>query len=121
MDKKNNKNGFAIKLTKYQKEILNNYINAINSKIKVDGVLLYGSRAYGNPNKYSDVDIVVISPDFKNKNFFKRIDWLTKKRIDVADTISMDVIGYTPKEFLNIEKKSAIMAKAKKDGAWIYK
>ena len=40
-------------------------------------------------------------------------------RKDVAEDMAMDVVGYTPKEFSNIEKESAILKKAKKDGVWI--
>jgi len=64
---------------------------------------------------------VVISSSFKRKNFDQRIDWLTKERLGIADTIAMDVFGYTPQEFATIEDESAIMAKAKKDGVWLYK
>jgi len=32
----------------------------------------------------------------------------------------MDIVGYTPQEFRDIEKHSAIMAYAKKHGKWIY-
>lgn len=117
MDSKTSKN----KLTIYQKKIVKNYIKVINDKITVNGVLLYGSNAYGKPTKHSDVDLVIISSDFKKQNFFRRIDWLTRQRINVADTIAMDIIGYTPQEFSTIEKESAIMAKAKKDGKWLFR
>lgn len=120
MDKKNNTIRKS-KLKKPQVKIINNYIKSINKKINVAGVLLFGSYAYGKPRKFSDVDLVVISPDFQRKKFFKRIDWLTNERMDIADTIAMDIIGYTPKEFSDIENKSAIMEKAKKDGIWLYK
>lgn len=109
------------KLKKEQLAIINNYIEAIGKKIALKGVLLFGSYAYGKPDRSSDVDLVIVSPDFKRKNFFKRIDWLTRERMDIADTIAMDVIGYTPKEFSYIEKESAIMQKAKKDGVWLYR
>ncbi|MFH1192441.1 MAG: nucleotidyltransferase domain-containing protein [bacterium] len=119
MDKKNN-NRRKSKLNKAQIEIINNYISSINKKIDVAGVLLFGSYAYGKPKKFSDVDLVIISSDFQRRNFFKRMDWLTRERMGIADDVAMDVIGYTPKEFSNIEDKSAIMEKAKKDGIWLY-
>jgi len=120
MDKKDN-NRKKSKLKKTQVEIINSYIKNINKKIDISGVLLFGSYAYGKPKKFSDVDLVVISPDFQRRKFFNRIDWLTRERMNVADTIAMDVVGYTPKEFANIEDESAIMEKAKKDGIWLYK
>lgn len=71
--------------------------------------------------KHSDVDLIVLSPDFNKKEFKNRLQWLSRMRDDITYQIAMDIIGYTPKEFAEIEKHSAIMAKAKKDGKWIYK
>jgi len=88
---------------------------------KIKKVLLFGSFAYGSPTKHSDVDLAIISSDFRKQDFWERVNFLTKMRRDIADTIAMDIIGYTPQEFRHIEKHSAIMAKAKKDGKWIYR
>lgn len=33
-------------------------------RIKVNKVILYGSRASGNAHEYSDIDIAIVSPDF---------------------------------------------------------
>lgn len=106
---------------RFPKKIVNNYLKHLESKIKIKGVLLFGSFAYGNPDKHSDVDLAVISSDFRKQDFWKRVNFLTKMRRNIADQIAMDIIGYTPSEFRHIEKHSAIMAKAKKDGKWIYK
>jgi len=111
----------AEKTVKFPKKIVNHYIRQINKKIKVSGVLLFGSFAWGRPTKHSDVDLVIISPDFTKKEFNNRLQWLSRMRDDVTYQIAMDVIGYTPKEFSDIEKESAIMAQAKKKGKWIYK
>lgn len=104
---------------KFPAKIVNNYLDVLKKEINVHSALLFGSFAYGQPHRDSDVDLVVISSDFAKQDFDDRLDWLTLKRIDVADTIAMDVIGYTPKEFATIEKHSAIMARAKQDGKWL--
>lgn len=39
-------------------------------------IILYGSYATGMPREDSDIDIVVISEDFKNKSYWERIDIL---------------------------------------------
>ncbi|MFH1838082.1 MAG: nucleotidyltransferase domain-containing protein [Candidatus Kuenenbacteria bacterium] len=83
-------------------------------------MLLFGSYAWGKPSKHSDIDLVVISPDFKKKEFSNRLQWLSRMRDDFTCQAAIDIIGYTPKEFFDIEKHSAIMAKAKKHGKWIY-
>ena len=106
---------------KFPKKIVNHYINNLEQKIKVEGVLLFGSFAWGKPTKHSDVDLAIISPSFSKRNFDKRLDLLIDARDKIAFQIAMDIVGYTPEEFDQIEKHSAIMAKAKKDGKWIYR
>ncbi|MFH1890416.1 MAG: nucleotidyltransferase domain-containing protein [Candidatus Kuenenbacteria bacterium] len=104
---------------KFPKKIVTHYIKCLQKHIDIDGVLLFGSFAYGNPTKHSDVDLVVISPDFIRKSFDSRLDFLTHLRDKQARQIAMDVIGYTPKEFSQAEKFSAILSQAKKKGKWL--
>lgn len=105
---------------KFPKKTVDYYINKIGRKMPLTGVLLFGSFAYGKPDKNSDVDLVVISNGFKKMHFDDRLDWLNAQRDKETYKIAMDVIGYTPAEFNTIEKHSAIMAYAKKHGTWIY-
>jgi len=44
----------------------------INKSIKVDKLILYGSRAKGNFHRYSDFDLLILSPDFKGIPWYKR-------------------------------------------------
>ena len=37
--------------------------------IRVDKVILYGSRVSGRHHKYSDIDVAVVSPDFGKDRF----------------------------------------------------
>jgi len=105
------------KTTNFSKKIINEYLEKISSQIKVEGVLLFGSYAYGQPDKHSDVDLIVVSPDFEKMN--DRLFWLTQQREGVATGVAMDIFGYTPEEFANIEKESAVMGYAKKHGQWL--
>ncbi len=103
----------------YPQKIVNHYISNLRNKINVKGVLLFGSFAYGKPTKDSDVDLIVVSPDFSKIR--DRLIWLSRMRDDITYQIAMDIIGYTPQEFDNLEKHSAIGAIAKKKGKWIYR
>jgi len=109
----------ATETVRFPKKIVNYYINTIKKKIRIKGVLLFGSFAWGKPTKHSDVDLVIISPDFSRIR--NPLQWLSRMRDDITYQIAMDIIGYTPKEFTHIEKHSAIMSIAKKKGKWIYK
>lgn len=109
------------KNVKFPREIVSHYIGELKKDIRVNGVFLFGSFAYGTPTKHSDVDLAVVSSDFNRMDFEKRMDWLQQKRDKTAFQIAMDLIGYTPREFRDVEKHSAIMAYAKKHGKWIYR
>lgn len=55
----------------------------ISTKIKIDGIYLFGSYANGNPHEYSDVDIAVVSNDFEGVRFS---DSLKVSRIIIDST-----------------------------------
>ena len=105
----------------FPRTIVDHFVTTLSRKIPVEGVLLFGSFAYGNPTKHSDVDLVIISPDFKKMEFWDRVGWLSQQRDKTSMQAAMDVIGYTPEEFAHAHEWSAIMAKAKKDGMWLKK
>ncbi|PKN70771.1 MAG: DNA polymerase beta [Deltaproteobacteria bacterium HGW-Deltaproteobacteria-12] len=42
------------------------------SGLNVQKIIVFGSQVSGKSNDGSDIDIIVISDDFKNKNIFKR-------------------------------------------------
>lgn len=109
----------ASKTIIFPQKIVNHYISNLRNKINVKGVLLFGSFAYGKPTKDSDVDLIVISPNFSK--IHDRLIWLSNMRDDTTYQIAMDIIGYTPQEFKSLEKYSAIGAIAKKKGKWLYK
>lgn len=104
---------------KFPKAVTQHYISAVRKRIPVHGALLFGSFAYGKPTKHSDVDLIIISPRFAKIR--DRLVWLQRIRDKKTYQVAMDIVGYTPKEFSTIERQSATMAKAKKDGKWIYK
>ncbi len=105
------------KTIKFPQQIISHYLALLQKKIVLEGVLLFGSFAWGKPTKHSDVDLAIISSDFKKiKN---SLQWLSRMRDEKSCQVAMDVIGYTPEEFADIENHSAIMTKAKKQGKWI--
>ena len=61
-----------IDIEKLKKEIVERL-----KPLNPDKIILFGSYAYGTPNKNSDIDICVIKKDYKNK-------WEEKKKIRQA-------------------------------------
>ena len=51
--------------------LLEKFKENLNKKIFVNKLILFGSRAWGKPQRYSDFDLIVVSKDFENKNFKK--------------------------------------------------
>src|SRR3989344_3411614 len=84
-----------------------------SKKYKIQKMLLFGSRARGDYKLTSDVDLIVISKDFKKLSFRERPN-------DFLDTwilpIDFEVICYTPEEFLRKKKEYGIVKQAAKEG-----
>jgi len=49
--------------------------------VNVTKIILFGSQARGNASAESDVDIVLISKDFRNKGIFKRLALIKEAEI----------------------------------------
>lgn len=104
------------------KKLIKEYLKNFSPNIRVKGVFLFGSYATGKIRKNSDVDLIIISPDFKKINFIKRLEILSQFRKNkITRLMPMDIFGYTPEEFKNIDRESIIMKQAKKEGKMIYK
>jgi|SRR3989339_1630868 len=100
------------------KKIIKTYLKNIPKQIKVKGVFLFGSYATGKINDNSDLDFIVISPSFEKMGFLKRLELLSLAQMGdvITRSVPLDIIGYTPEEFKNIDKESAIMKSAKSEG-----
>ena len=50
-------------------DVINNYLKAVQmAGIAVQGAVLYGSYARGEENEFSDIDLIVIAPEFDHRN-----------------------------------------------------
>lgn len=79
------------------KEILRDYKAELKKHgIHIKKIVLYGSYARGNPKPYSDIDVVVLSPDLAKFSPLKRQEFLAKRTI-LLDA-PLEVLGYTPAE-----------------------
>lgn len=53
-------------------EIINFFKKSLKKKLKSVEVILFGSYAFGNPHSDSDIDLLVISPEFEKKSIIER-------------------------------------------------
>jgi predicted nucleotidyltransferase len=63
--------------------------------IRVQKIILFGSYANGNAHDGSDIDLVVLSDDFENKNYWERIDLLTEAIYSVFAPIEATALTFS--------------------------
>ncbi len=86
-------------------EIVHDYMSKLSGKIHIDKVILFGSYAKGSAHEFSDIDLLVISPDLsettpKGANGFY-LDSLVQNF-----NPSLEVIGIHPNKLNNSITKS---------------
>lgn len=54
-------------------QIISNFLEEIEKRIKIDDAYLYGSYAKGTAGKWSDIDIAIVSSDFSDDLFEDRL------------------------------------------------
>ncbi|MBL7159568.1 nucleotidyltransferase domain-containing protein [Candidatus Microgenomates bacterium] len=87
-------------VSKKAKKIISVYKNSLEKKVKIDKLILFGSWARGKQTKESDLDLLVISPDFNKLSDKKRFSLLWDARNNpLTRKIDMDILGLTPEEF----------------------
>jgi uncharacterized protein len=85
-------------IEKFKKELEKYHIHP-------ERIILYGSYAKGNAREDSDIDLVVVSSDFKNMNLRERLEILGLAAGNILEPI--EALGYTPQEVS--EKKETFL------------
>lgn len=99
---------------KIEKKI-NEYVNELRKdKLPIKEVILFGSFAKGTSHKWSDIDLAVISPKFKDP--LKAMQYLWLKRIGDKG-ITIEPIGFSPEDF---KEKTSLNHEIKKTGIKIH-
>lgn len=82
-------------------------------RFRIERMILFGSRAWGEHLKGSDVDLVVVSPDFAGVPFLKRI----REIVALWESdLDLEVLPYTPEEFKRKRGEIGIVAVAAAEG-----
>ncbi len=83
-------------LPKHSAVAINDIVEVLKEKYKPEKIILFGSYAYGNPTKDSDIDLLIVKETEKRRvdRFVevKRIIYNPKLKIPVSPLV------YTPKE-----------------------
>ncbi len=69
-------------------------------KIPLNAIYVFGSYAKGNSHKWSDIDVCVVSSEFKDP--WDTLQFLWKKRPRNFN-LTIEPVGFSPQEFKNGE------------------
>lgn len=87
--------------------------------LKVSKIILFGSQVKGHSTPESDIDIVVVSENFRRKNIFRRVELLKNAEIETIKKfmVPLDIITMTPEEY---ENKTTLMAEYAHEGEVVF-
>lgn len=94
-------------------KVVKNFANSIKKKFKPEKIILFGSRARGDYHRMSDFDFIIVSEKFEGVPFFLRPSLFYDYWNEEAD---IEIICYTPEEFLRKVKEFGIARKALQEG-----
>lgn len=88
--------------------------------ISIRKIIVFGSYTKSKEKKYSDIDIIIVSKDFREKDIFKRVELTRGIHRKLIDEIMkpFDIIYYSDEEWK--KGHSLIINAAKKEGVVIY-
>ena len=94
-------------------EIVREFKKKASKKMRIEKVILFGSRASGKIHKWSDFDIIVVSDKFRKIISYKR----SPELYDYWDVdYPVDFLCYTPEEFKERANKVTIVREAERKG-----
>jgi len=95
------------------KNKLKHFRDDLNKKFKIDKMIFFGSRTKGRYKKWSDIDLVIVSKQFKKLKFRKR----ASKMYDYWNLdYPVDFLCYTPEEFNKLKNRITIVKEAVETG-----
>lgn len=80
-------------------------------KLPIERVIIFGSRAKGRVGKWSDIDVCIISPQFKDA--LGAIEFLLKQRERKEVIAGLEPVGFTENDF---KKGGSFIEEIKKTG-----
>ena len=99
------------------REFVRAYLPRLLRKYRVEGLTFFGSRVEGETTEESDIDFIVISPDFAGK-------WARDRMVEVALLVTprgghVDALCYTPEEFQQMLPISSFLRQCLETGVTI--
>jgi predicted nucleotidyltransferase len=99
-------------------EIVNRLIEALEEAgFRVSEAYLFGSYARGDWLEESDVDLIVVSPDFAGLRWLGKLDAVAKIWLRLGLEKWVEVFPYTPEEFQEARRRSVVVRDA--ESYWV--
>jgi len=101
------------------KQNLDEIAQIIAKTVPVESIYLFGSYAYGTPNKDSDLDIYVV---FKDELPMRELDAITviSRAIDPVRKMPMDILGLKQNRFHDRKLYATLERKIVREGVKLY-
>lgn len=81
----------------------------VSRHLRVHGLILFGSRAEGRTDDWSDYDFIVVSPGFESIPFLERGRLMFPMR---ERGVSYDFLCYTPREYRELASRLTLVKEA---------
>ena len=99
--------------------IVNRYVSELEKEgINVTEVILFGSYSSNTAKDYSDIDLAVISEDFRKLNLRERLEKLGIANINLQESIQ--ALGYSPEQ-IRTRESGTFLDEILKTGEVIFK
>lgn len=86
------------------KKIIRQYVKEVAKHYRVTKVILFGSYARGHAKAHSDIDLVIVSPDFRKKPEMKILENLSRIAVKVSSLL--EVLAMTPEDLKSPDPRS---------------
>jgi predicted nucleotidyltransferase len=87
------------------------------SALHIRKIYLFGSHAYGKPNKYSDIDLCVVLSNRINRS---KAYFNISKGLDNKKIVSLDILVYNEREFNEKKDRAGIVRTIYMKGRSLY-
>jgi predicted nucleotidyltransferase len=94
------------------------FVALLSRELDVEQVVLFGSRAYGHPHEWSDIDLAVVSVSFVGLGRVARLEWLERVAW-AAQAHAVEPVGFTPQEYAEASKLS-LLGEVREKGIVVY-
>jgi predicted nucleotidyltransferase len=98
--------------------------NFLADRLRAEGlaiskIVLFGSHRKGKATEGSDIDLAIVSEDFRNKDIFKRVELIKVAEIMTIKKfmVPLDIVMLTPEE---LESETSLFAEYVKQGEVLY-